>query len=73
MFADSMTYGITMVQGAKKEWVKQFVKDDKIADALNGFVDSQTSFAKQIVKTSADLGAAVSKEVGKWPSFTKEK
>lgn len=66
---DSATYGITLIQGAKKEWVKHFVKDDKIASTLNNFIDTQTSFAKQVVQTSADIGTAMSKELGKFPKF----
>lgn len=73
IMADSANYGITLFQGAKKEWVKQFIKDDKIANTLNNFIDTQTSFAKQVVQTSADIGAAVSKELGKFPKFDNAK
>ena len=69
MMTDSATYGISMFHSAKKEWVKNFVKDEKIAATLNDFVDTQTSFAKQVVQTSADIGTAVSKELGKFPKF----
>ena len=69
MLSDSANYSISLIQGAKKEWVKQFVKDDKIADTLNSFVEAQTTFAKQVVKTGADIGSAVSKEMGKFPKF----
>ena len=66
---DSATYGITLFQGAKKEWVKHFVKDESMATTLNAFIDTQTDFAKQVVKTSADIGNVVSKELGKFPKF----
>lgn len=69
MLSDSANYSISLIQGAKKEWVKQFVKDEKVADTLNSFVEAQTTFAKQVVKTSADIGAAMSKELGKFPKF----
>ena len=69
MMTDSATYGITLFQGAKKEWVKHFVKDESIATTLNDFIDTQTNFAKQVVKTSSDIGTAVSKELGKFPKF----
>lgn len=69
MMADSATYGISLFQNAKKEWVKNFVKDEKIATTLNEFVDTQTDFAKQVVKTSSDIGTAISKELGKFPKF----
>lgn len=69
MMTDSATYGISLVQNAKKEWVKHFVKEDAVKDTLNDFIDTQTSFAKQVVKTTADIGTAVSKELGKFPKF----
>jgi hypothetical protein len=69
MITDNVNLGINMFQGAKKEWVKQFVKDEKIAESMNSFVDAQTSFAKQVVKTGTDMATAISKEVGKFPNF----
>jgi hypothetical protein len=73
MLSDNINLGINMFQGAKKEWVKQFVKDEKIADSMNSFVDAQTGFAKQVVKTSVDMATAISKEVGKFPDFSFKK
>jgi len=73
MITDNVNLGINMFQGAKKEWVKQFVKDEKIAESMNSFVDAQTSFAKQVVKTGAEIGTAISKEVGKFPDFSFKK
>ena len=73
MLSDNINLGINMFQGAKKEWVKQFVKDEKIADSINSFVDAQTSFAKQVVKTGTDMATAISKEVGKFPDFSFKK
>lgn len=69
-YTDTTNYGISMIQSAKKEWVKQFVKDETIANSLTAFVEAQTEFAKQVVKTSADVATAASKELGKWPTFT---
>ncbi len=73
MITDNVNLGINMFQGAKKEWIKQFVKDEKIAETMNSFVEAQTSFAKQVVKTGADIGTAISKEVGKFPDFSFKK
>lgn len=70
MLSDNANLSINMIQGAKKEWVKQFVKDEKIAESMNSFVDAQTSFVKQVVKTSVDVGTMVSKEIGKFPNFS---
>lgn len=71
IYTDSTNYGISMIQSAKKEWVKQFVKDETVAKSLTAFVEAQTEFAKQVVKTGADVATVMSKEVGKWPTFTK--
>jgi len=70
-YTDSTNYGISMIQSAKKEWVKHFVKDETVANSLTAFVDAQTEFAKQVVKTGADVATVMSKEIGKWPTFTK--
>ena len=46
---------IDTVQGAKKYFVNTFVADKEIQKPLNAFVDSQTEFVKQLVKTNQAL------------------
>ena len=46
---------IDTVQGAKKQFVSTFVTDKEIQKPLNAFVDTQTEFVKQIVKTNQAL------------------
>jgi hypothetical protein len=46
---------IDTVQGAKKYFVNTFVTDKEIQKPLNAFVDTQTEFVKQIVKTNQAL------------------
>ena len=46
---------IDTVQGAKKQFVSTFVTDKEIQKPLNAFVDTQTEFVKQIVKTNKAL------------------
>jgi hypothetical protein len=46
---------IDTVQGAKKYFVNTFVTDKEIQKPLNAFVDTQTDFVKQIVKTNQAL------------------
>jgi len=43
---------IDTVQGAKKYFVNTFVTDKEMQKPLNAFVDTQTEFVKQIVKTN---------------------
>jgi uncharacterized protein (UPF0332 family) len=46
---------IDTVQGAKKYFVNTFVTDKEMQKPLNAFVDTQTEFVKQIVKTNQAL------------------
>lgn len=66
---DAANYGITLFQNGKKEWTKHFVKDETIRATLDSFVDTQTAFVKQIVKTNEVMATAMSKELGKFPKF----
>ncbi len=53
MFA--LNYYIDSFQNGKKFFVNSFVTDQKSRDALNAFVDAQTDFTKQIIKTGEVL------------------
>lgn len=66
---DAANYGITLFQNGKKEWTKHFVKDETIRQTLDSFVDAQTAFVKQVIKTNEVIATAVSKELGKFPKF----
>ena len=46
---------IDTVQGAKKQFVTTFVTDKELQKPLFAFVDTQTEFVKQIVKTNKAL------------------
>jgi hypothetical protein len=46
---------IDTVQGAKKYFVNTYITDKEIQKPLNAFVDTQTAFVKQIVKTNQEL------------------
>ena len=46
---------IDTVQGAKKYFVNTYITDKEIQKPLNDFVDTQTAFVKQIVKTNQEL------------------
>ena len=53
MFAlDTM---IDTIQSAKKQFVTNFVTDKEIQKPLFAFVDAQTDFVKQVVKTNEAL------------------
>ena len=46
---------IDTIQNAKKQFVTTFVTDKELQKPLFAFVESQTDFIKQIVKTSEAL------------------
>ena len=46
---------IDTVQGVKKYFVNTFVTDKEMQKPLNAFVDTQTEFVKQMVKTNQAL------------------
>jgi hypothetical protein len=43
------------VQGEKKYLFNTYITDKEIQKPLNAFVDTQTAFVKQIVKTNQEL------------------
>jgi len=53
--------GIETVQQHKKNWVETFVSEQSIKNALNQFVDAQTAFTKQIVKSGWDISGEVTR------------
>ncbi len=57
---------IDTVQGAKSTFVKTFVQHEGIAKSLNSFIDAQTKFAKELVKTSSDVTTQVAEELTKF-------
>ena len=56
---------IDAVQTGKKQFVKTFISDEKIADALNQFIDNQTEYTKKAVKATVDAGTTVMQETVK--------
>ena len=57
---------IDTVQGAKSTFVKTFVQNEGIAKTLNSFIDAQTKFTKELVKTTTDLTTQVTDELSKF-------
>jgi len=56
---------IDAVQTSKKQFVKTFVQDEKIADTLNQFIDNQTEYTKKAAKATLDAGTTVAQEAVK--------
>ena len=56
---------IDAVQTGKKQFVKTFVQNEKIADAMNTFIDAQASYTKQAAKVGTDTMATLTSEMVK--------
>jgi len=56
---------IDAVQTGKKQFVKTFVQNEKIAEAMNSFIDAQASYTKQAAKVGSDTFATLSSEMVK--------
>ena len=56
---------IDAVQNGKKQFVTTFVPHKAVAGALNEFIDSQTEYTKQAVKSGTDTFTKISQEVVK--------
>lgn len=59
-------WGIDTLQNAKKYYVKTLVHDEALAAPLNSFIDSQTLFAKSVVKSVDQYAQAFTKSMSNW-------
>jgi uncharacterized protein YoxC len=57
---------IDTIQGAKTQIVKTFVKDETLAKSIQAFVDSQTTFTKQVAKTTFEVATETAKQAVKF-------
>lgn len=53
---------IDQVQNTKKQFVKTFITDAKIAATLNEFIDSQTDYTKSAAKATFDATSTIVNE-----------
>jgi len=56
---------IDTVQNGKKQFVKTFVQNEKIADAMNTFIDEQAAYTKKAAKVGTDTFATLASEMVK--------
>ena len=57
---------IDTVQGAQADIVDQYVKNDSLATSLHTYIDAQSKFAKQMVKTATEFADLSSEYVAKF-------
>lgn len=56
---------IDTVQTGKKTFVKTFVNNENVAEALNRFIDAQTEYTKKAVKVATDTATVLTQETVK--------
>ena len=56
---------IDAVQTGKKQLVKTFVQNEKVAEAMNTFIDAQAAYTKQAAKVGTDTFATLASEMVK--------
>ena len=54
---------VDSIQNSKKQFVSTFVTNEKIAESLNTFIDSQTTYTKKALKETTDASTAVMHEM----------
>lgn len=58
----NMDFVVDAVQNTKKQFVNTFVTNEKIASALNEFIDTQTSYTKSMNKSVTESMTVISQE-----------
>jgi DNA transposition AAA+ family ATPase len=53
---------IDTVQNGKIQFINTFVKQDAIKEALVDFVDAQTKYTKEVVKTATEVTTTLAQE-----------
>ena len=56
---------IDAVQTGKKQFVKTFVQNEKVADAMNTFIDEQASYTKKAAKVGSETITTLMSETTK--------
>jgi hypothetical protein len=62
---------IETVQGAKKYFVNTYVTDKELQKPLNAFIDKQTEFVTQMVKTGQEVTNKVLDSLSNYSKTTK--
>ena len=56
---------IDTIQGGKKQFVKTFVQNEKMAEAMNSFIDAQAEYTKKATKVGTDTVTTLVSEASK--------
>ena len=67
-FTAQTSYMVMITQSIKKQWNKTYSQNDRFRDVLDGYVNAETAFIKQIINNVDVVFHLTSKQIGK--SFT---
>jgi len=56
---------VDAVQNGKKQFVKTFVQNEKMAEAMNSFIDAQSEYTKRAAKVGTDTVTTLVSEATK--------
>jgi hypothetical protein len=59
------SYMVMITQSLKKQWNKKYIQNEQFRDALDGYVDAETTFIKQIINNVDVAFDLSSKQIGK--------
>lgn len=62
----AMNWGIDTLQNQKKYYVDTFVKDEALAAPMKSYIDIQTDYAKDTLKSVDEFTQAMGKTISKW-------
>lgn len=64
-FTVQTSYMVGMTQSLKKQWNTTYVQNETLKQAMNGYVDAETSLIKNIINNIDVVFHLASKQVGK--------
>ncbi len=64
-FTAQTSYMVIITQSFKKQWNKTYIQNETLRDALDGFVDAETSLTKHMINTVDVVFHLTSEQIGK--------
>jgi hypothetical protein len=56
---------VDTIQNGKKQFVKTFVQNETVAEAMNSFIDAQSEYTKKAAKVGMDTATTIASEATK--------
>ena len=64
-FTAQTSYMVMITQSMKKQWNKTYIQNELFRDALDGYVNAEEAFIKQIINNVDVVFDLSSKQIGK--------